>query len=147
MTPEPPSKRLGIVRELMAAWGRHDIDGVMTAMHPDILWHYHVGSRPMVGVAAVEKFLERLSLHQLDLDWKLVRWAENEDCILLEGTDDYVNPAGHGVQAPYMGVFEFDASDRITAWRDYVDRAVMSIGEDGSPLPDYLQALVDRPAG
>ncbi len=140
------SERVDIVKGVMEAWSRHDVDGVIKFMADDVLWHYHVGSRPVSGSEAMARFLTKLSAHQQQLDWKLVRAAENDDAVLLEGTDDYVNPNGQRVQAPYMGVFEFDVENRITAWRDYVDMATMALGENGEALPDFLQVLVDRPA-
>ncbi|MFT7597297.1 MAG: limonene-1,2-epoxide hydrolase [Acidimicrobiales bacterium] len=140
------SERVEIVKGVMEAWSRHDIDGVVAFMADDVLWHYHVGSKPVSGRDGMARFLTKLSAHQQQLDWKLVRAAENADAVLLEGTDDYVNPSGHHVQAPYMGIFEFDADNRVTAWRDYVEMATMAIGEKGEPLPEFLQSLVDRPA-
>lgn len=130
----------------MGAWSRHDIEGVLAPMADDVAWHYHVGSKPVQGREAMGRFLERLASHQQQLDWKIVQAAENDNSVLIEGTDDYVNPQGFHVQAPYMGVFEFDADNRIVAWRDYVDMATMQIGERGEALPDFLQELVDRPS-
>jgi limonene-1,2-epoxide hydrolase len=141
-----PSERVAIILSVMDARRRHDVESVLAPMAQDVLWHYHVGSKPTRGREAMGRFLERLASHQLELNWKLVRVAETDGAVLLEGTDDYVNPDGNRVQAPYMGIFEFADDNRITAWRDYVDRANMMIGENGDVLPDFLQELVDRPA-
>lgn len=138
------SPRVKIITDVMAAWSRHDIEGVLEPMADDVLWHYHVGSRPVQGREAMGRFLAKLADHQQQLNWRLVRAAENDDAVLVEGTDDYVNPQGNRVQAPYMGVFEFAPDDRIIGWRDYVDMATMQIGERGEPLPEWLQVLVDR---
>lgn len=140
------SGRVAIVKGVMEAWGRHDVDGVLSFMSDDVVWHYHVGSKPVLGRDAMGRFLTRLAHHQLNLDWKLVQAAETADAVMLEGTDDYVNPDGNRVQAPYMGIFEFSEDNKVTAWRDYVDMANMQIGERGEPLPDFLQTLVNRPA-
>ena len=139
------SERIDIITGLMAAWGRHDVEGVLEPMAEDVLWHYHVGSKPVRGRESMGRFLSRLAQHQQQLDWKMVQAAENADSVLVEGTDDYVNPGGNHVQAPYMGVFEFTADNQIVGWRDYVDMATMQIGERGESLPDFLQELVDRP--
>lgn len=125
----------------MAAWGRHDIDELLTHIDQDVVWHYQVGSRPVKGRDTMRKMLERLKEHQLDSRWRLVRHSESDETVFIEAIDDYRNPAGHRVQAPYMGVYEFDGM-MITAWRDYVDLGVMNQGETGEPLPEWLEELV-----
>jgi limonene-1,2-epoxide hydrolase len=141
-----PESRIDVVRAVMEAWGRHDIDGVLAHMAPDIEWHYQVGSRPVRGVEPMRKVLEKLQHQQHDSRWRLVRHAESDDAVLLEGVEDYVNPDGHRVQAPYMGVYEFDGLI-VTAWRDYVDLGLMRMGEAGEPLAEWLVPLVEQSPG
>lgn len=126
----------------MGAWGRHDIDELLTHISPDIIWHYQVGSRPVIGLEKMQKMLDRLKDHQLDSRWRLVRHAEADNTVFIEAIDDYRNPDGHRVRAPYMGVYEFDGQ-LITHWRDYVDLGVMMKGEAGEELPDWLLELVE----
>ncbi|MDG2111397.1 MAG: limonene-1,2-epoxide hydrolase family protein [Actinomycetota bacterium] len=133
--------RIDIVKAIMGAWRGHDIDGVLGHMAPDVVWHYHVGSRPVEGVDNMAKVLGKLQHQQLDSHWRLVRHAESGDAVLIEGVDDFVNPDGHRVRAPYMGVYEFDGR-LVTAWRDYVDLGLMMKGGAGEPLDDWLVALV-----
>ena len=135
--------RVTVVEAVMAAWARHDIDEILTHISPDIEWHYQVGSRPIRGRDNMREMLERLESHQLDSKWRLVRHGESENCVFIEAVDDYRNPDGHRVQAPYMGVYEFDGQ-KITAWRDYLDMGIMMKGEAGEALPEWLQGLVDR---
>jgi len=137
------SDRAEIVRAIMEAWGRHDIDSVLSHVADDVEWHYHVGSRPVQGRDNMRKVLDKLQHHQLQSRWRLVRHAEADDAVFIEAIDDYVNPSGNRVQAPYMGVYEFDGAT-VTAWRDFVDLAEMSKAESGEPLSDWVQALVDR---
>jgi limonene-1,2-epoxide hydrolase len=136
------SDKVGVVRAAMSAWAKHDIDGVLAHVHPDIEWHYQVGSRPAIGVEAMRGILDRLKDHQLDSRWKLTGWAENGDTLFIEGVDDYRNPDGHRVQAPYAGVYRFDGA-LITHWRDYVDLGLMMKGEAGEPLPEWLVPLIE----
>jgi len=137
--------RIDIVRSIMEAWGRHDIDTVLAHVADDVEWHYHVGSRPVQGSADMRKVLDKLQHHQLQSRWRVIRHAEADDAVFIEAIDDYVNPDGYRVQAPYMGVYEFDG-ETVTAWRDYVDLAEMSKAETGEPLPEWIEALVNREA-
>lgn len=143
MTTSGAGDRIEIIRAIMEAWGRHDIDTVLSHVADDIEWHYHVGSRPVRGRDNMRKMLEKLQHHQLESRWRLVRSAEAGDAVFIEAIDDYVNPTGNRVQAPYMGVYEFDGRT-VTAWRDYVDLAEMSKAETGEPLADWVQTLVDQ---
>lgn len=134
--------KITIIEAALAAWGRHDIDELLAHVSDDIEWHYQVGSKPVVGRAKMRKLLERLKDHQLDSQWRLVRHAEAADgSVLIEAVDDYRNPAGHRVQVPYMGVYEFDGA-KIVAWRDYVDLGLMTAAEHGEPTPEWLAALI-----
>lgn len=134
--------RIDVVKAVMGAWARHDVDGLLAHISPDIVWHYQVGSRPVVGRDKMRKMLDRLKTHQLDSKWRLVRHAESDGVVFIEAIDDYTNPDGHRVQAPYMGVYEFDGP-LITHWRDYVDLGVMMKGEAGEELPEWLVELVE----
>lgn len=133
--------RIDTVKAVMGAWARHDIDELLGHMTPDVEWHYQVGSRPAIGIAAMRRILEKLQHHQLESNWRVVRHAESEDAVLIEAIDDFRNPDGHRVRAPYMGVYEFDG-DLISAWRDYVDMGVMMSSEKGEPPPEWLEGLV-----
>ncbi|MDA3040158.1 MAG: nuclear transport factor 2 family protein [Actinomycetota bacterium] len=141
------SPRLEIVLQIVAAWRSHDIDTVVGHLADDVEWHYHVGSRPIIGVVGVRKTLDRLAGHQLDVAWQIVRAAEGEDAVMVEGTDYYRTPAGVRVRVPYMGVFQFGdpESNRVTAWRDYVDLALMQSAEAAEPQDPWITSLVERP--
>ena len=133
--------RIDVIKAVMGAWARHDIDELLGHIAEDIEWHYQVGSRPVIGRDNMRKMLMRLKDHQLDSKWRLVRHAESDDSVMIEAVDDYRNPDGHRVQAPYMGVYEFDG-DKIVAWRDYVDLGLLMKGEAGEPLEEWLVPLV-----
>lgn len=136
-------ERIDVVKAVMGAWASHDIDELLTHISPDIVWHYQVGSRPVVGIEKMHKMLDRLKDHQLDSQWRLTRHAESDGVVFIEAVDDYRNPDGHRVQAPYMGVYEFDDEMKITQWRDYVDLGLMMKGEAGEELPEWLIDLVE----
>lgn len=139
-----PETRIDIVRAIFEAFGRHDIDGVLDHIAPDIVWHYHVGTRPVIGRENMARVLTKLGQHQRDSRWRPIRWAESGNSLLLEGVEDYLNPDGRRVQAPYMGVYEFDGK-LVTAWRDYVDLALLLKSDAGEPMDEWVQTLVDGP--
>ena len=136
------SRRIDVVAGVMAAWGRHDIDGVIAHMADDVEWHYQVGSPPVTGKEHMRKVLDKLQHHQQDSTWRLTRWAEQGDHLMVEAVDDFTAPTGNRVQVPYMGAYDFEG-DLIRGWRDYVDLGLMARATEGEDLGDWVQALVD----
>jgi limonene-1,2-epoxide hydrolase len=111
-----PIERL---RALMAVSKARDKPAFLAFFAPEIEYHYHVGTRPLVGVDWVDRFITRYWANHSETEWVLTNWAENENKVLTEGREDYVNADGVKVSHPYMGIIEFADDGRITAWRDY----------------------------
>jgi len=139
---EGGNQQVETVAAVMGAWGRKDLDALLSHISPDIIWHYQVGSRPVIGIEAMTKMLNRLKDHQLHSKWRLTNWASNGDLLFIEAVEDYQNPSGNRVQAPYTGVYRFDG-DLISEWRDYVDLGLIMNGESGEAVPDWLGPLID----
>ena len=140
--PADGANRVGVIEAAMAAWARHDVDGVLAHVTDDIEWHYQVGSRPAVGRDAMRRVLERLKDHQVDSKWRIVRSSQTGDLVFIEAVDDYRNPDGHRVQVPYAGVYRLDG-DRIAEWRDYVDLGLLMKGERGETPDEWLLPLIE----
>ena len=49
------------------------------------------------------------------------------------------------IAAPYAGVIEF-CGDKISGWRDYVDRGTIDRQKAGEGWPEHVRELVGRPA-
>jgi len=135
--------KIEIVTAVLKAFGSHDIDGAMNHIAPDIEWHYHVGTRPVVGSDTMRKVLTKLGEHQRDSRWRPIRWAETGNTLLIEGVEDYLNPQDHRAQVPYMGAYEFNVDNQITAWRDYFDFELLMKSDRGEPIEAWVQTLID----
>jgi limonene-1,2-epoxide hydrolase len=132
--------------EVIRAWHRHDIDAVLAHLSDDVVWHYHVGSRPARGKAAARKMLTLLAQRQLDIGWKIFHHAVAGNRLFVEGADVYRTPSGVAITMPYMGILEF-RDGLICAWRDYVDASIVAKLEAGEAPADYLVELGARSAG
>lgn len=126
---------------LIDAWKRKDLARVLDFVTDDLVYHFHVGSRPIVGKATFEKFLKRLGAEQRDVGWRIVRHAQSGDVLFVEGFDDYTDAEGRRIRHPYAGVFEF-RDGRIRRWRDHFDLALLQRLQAGEPLPEWLEELV-----
>jgi len=111
-----PIERL---RALMEVSKARDKPAFLAFFAPEIEYHYHVGTRPLVGIEWVDKFITRYWANHSDTEWVLTNWAQNDTQVLTEGLEDYVNADGVKVSHPYMGVIEFNDAGKIVAWRDY----------------------------
>lgn len=141
----PASEPLQVLREVMLAWRRKDLDAMLQYIDDDIAWHSHVGSPPLQGKAAMRDFATRLTTQMKEIHWRLFEAARDGDRLHVEGVDDFVSNEGRRVVVPYAGVMRF-RDGRIVEWRDYFDRALFDRLKAGEPLPAYLEALANRPA-
>jgi limonene-1,2-epoxide hydrolase len=140
---EPRQDYLAIVSAMITSWRNRDLEGMLSHIDDDIVWHSHVGSPPFVGKAAMRDFATKLTAQMNDIRWAIFDCAQHGNRLFVEGVDDYVTAEGRRVVIPYAGVLAFKG-DKISEWRDYFDRALFDRLKAGEPLPDYLQALTKR---
>jgi limonene-1,2-epoxide hydrolase len=129
------------VQQIIDAWKKLDIDGVLDCLTDDIEYHYLVGQRPLKGKDWVRRFLEKFGHGQSDIKWRIVNHASNGNLLMVEGIDDYLDAEGRRIRTPYMGTFEF-RDGKICRWRDYVDTGLIKLAKDREPFPEWLEALV-----
>ncbi len=134
-----------IVRAVITSLRVKDLDGMMSHIDDDIVWHSHVGSPTYVGKAAMRDFAVRLTTQMSDIKWRIFDCAQHDNRLYVEGVDDFVTTDGRRVVIPYAGVLVFKGN-KISEWRDYFDRALFDRLKAGEPLPDYLVALTTREA-
>ena len=139
------SSRLAVVRDVITAWRRQDLEGMLKHIHDEIVWHSHVGSPPLVGKAAMREFAGKLGGSMSDIRWRIFEAVEQGDRMHVEGVDDFVNKDGRRVVIPYAGVLGFRGA-QIVEWRDYFDRALFDRLNGGEALPAYLEPIVNREA-
>ena len=140
------SAKLDVMKALIAAWSKGDVDGALAHMHEEIVWHYAASvAPPLKGKIKARKFLENFKSQISEVRWRIFDYAENGDRLFVEGVDEYLSKDGGLVAAPYAGVIEF-RGDLIIGWRDYVDMGVMEAQKAGTPRSAWVDALIDRVA-
>ena len=113
--------KMHIVNQIRKASLEKDHESFLSHLSDDIEYHYHMGSRPLLGKEWVQKFLNKYDSITADVVWRIDRTAEVDNCLLLEGYEEYTDlRTGQRIAHPYMGVFEFDG-DKVTKWRDYFE--------------------------
>ncbi|WP_417450323.1 nuclear transport factor 2 family protein [Kordiimonas sp.] len=127
------------------AWKVDDVEAVLDHLHPDVVYHYHVGTPPLEGRNNVERFLLKFGKGQSDIRWRIIRAFEVGDTLMIEGIDEYTDPEGITVRMPYMGVMEFE-DGKVRRWRDYFDYDVLKAAKAArsSAVWDNLVADLER---
>ena len=138
-------KRFKQFSAVIEAWKRKDTAFVFDAMTDDIVWHYAAAVAPAAhGKAEARAFLAKFGVNVGAVRWRIFTHAETADRLFVEGVDEYDTPGGKTIVAPYAGVIEF-RGDRISGWRDYVDRSVIEAQKAGGPIPAQVTELISRP--
>lgn len=115
-----PSK-MAIIEQVMQAAASKDHAAFLAWLDDEIVYHYHVGSRPLQGKEWVQKFLVNYGGITRDVKWRIDRFAETENELWVEGYEEYVDTRTNEIVAhPYMGIFEF-RNGKIFGWRDYFE--------------------------
>ena len=134
--------QLDTVKTLIEDWKRKDIVAVLEHVNEDIVFFYAIGEAPIRGKTALRALLERLKGHQSNLSWRIKTSAETGNMVMIEGVDEYTNPAGLIVRTPHMTAFEFN-NGKISGWRDYFDFGVLKQQEGGGELPEHVEGLIN----
>jgi limonene-1,2-epoxide hydrolase len=137
---------IDIALGLIADWRERKIDAVLARVHPDIVWHYHVGAHPPIrGKAAMRTFLEAMLTRISDNRWRVFKHATNGDSVFMEGVDDFADAQGKRIPVLYMGIMTMK-NGLITEWRDYFDGGTVDSLKRGEPLGEGIDVLLARPA-
>ena len=106
-----------IVRAEIAAWGRNDVDGVMSHFADDAT--FFIGPRypQLSGRDAIEKMMKAFFGRGQCVDLEIRYLAVDGNVVLMERHDHWIV---NGTQQswPVMGAYEV-RGDKITAWREY----------------------------
>ena len=137
------AEHIDTIEHLIACWKRNDAEGVLDLLTEDVVYHYHVGSRPLRGKEWVRRFLTKFGAGQKDIRWRIVHHAAQGNVLLVEGVDDYVDANGRRIQTPHMGAFEF-RDGKIAQWRDYLDAKLIAQAETGEPAAEWIEELTRR---
>jgi len=116
------------VRRLQQAMAVQDKSAFLEFFAPNVEYHYHVGTRPLLGIDWVEKFVTKYWADHTDATWVINHWAENDGRLFTEGEERYVNADGQQVIHPYMGIIEF-TDGLITGLREYFQMADLNAGK------------------
>ena len=115
------SEMMDTIHAVMEANADGDNEAFLEFLTDDIEYHYHVGSRPLLGKEWVRKFIHKYREITADVLWRIDRYAEKDNCLFVEGYEEYTDQrTNERIAHPYMGIFEF-RDGKIAKWRDYFE--------------------------
>lgn len=107
-----------VVRSFLEALERLDIDGALTYVSPEIVYH-NKGMPPARGLAAFERQMRTLGRYASGFEARMHNLAASGPVVLTERTD--VISIGR-FRADFWVCGTFEVRDgRIVLWRDYFD--------------------------
>lgn len=115
------SANLSVVRSFIEAWGRNDLQEILSFFADDCVYH-NMPIEPARGIDATRAMIQGFSSMASRVDWRLHQVAESESGVVLTERTDRFEIGGRWVELPVMGSFEL-REGKIVAWRDYFDLA------------------------
>ena len=107
-----------------------DDEAFLDLLTDDVEYHYHVGTRPLIGKEWVQKFLIKYREVTSDAQWVIHNHAENGNILFTEGVEEYFDVRSQmTISHPYAGVIEF-RDGKIVKWKDYFEMNSVRDSED-----------------
>ena len=107
-----------------------DDEAFLDLLTDDVEYHYHVGTRPLIGKEWVQKFLIKYREVTSDAQWVIHNHAENGNVLFTEGVEEYFDVRSQmTISHPYAGVIEF-RDGKIVKWKDYFEMNSVRDSED-----------------
>jgi len=100
-----------------------DFDGLLGCLTDDIEYHWHMGTKPLIGMEKMRKFLNNYTGRFEQRQWEIYATAENGDLLLSEGLEViYDKTEDREIRQPFMQALEF-RDGKVAKMRDYYEAA------------------------
>lgn len=106
-----------IVRAEIAAWGRNDVDEVMSHFAEDATFDIGPDWPKLSGRGAIHDMMKVFFAGGNCVDLEILHLAVTGDVVLMERRDHWIVD-GRQMSWPVMGAYEV-RDEKITAWREY----------------------------
>ena len=102
------------------AWERFDVDGVLSFMSEDAVYH-NVPLAPLNGQDEIRGFLTAFLSAASSCKFDILTLVADSERVVTERLDSFTLPTGAIDELPVLGIFEFDGEGKINHWREYFD--------------------------
>jgi len=109
------------VRKFCAAWDSLDVDGILSLMSDDAVYH-NMPLEPLVGQQQINDFVGGFLKLCQGCQFDILNLVADDQRVVTERVDTFNLLDGSTIEKlPVLGIFEFDADGKISAWREYWD--------------------------
>ena len=136
-------KQEAAVREMLNAWGggmrEPDVQRIVSSFAPEGYWTLYMPDGPTIrGREALMSEIQRqMSYVQLP-ECNIVHISSTDNVVFTERVD-YFTKNGNRVKHSLAAVYELNADNQITAWREYFD--ILDVAKQSNSDPDKLSGL------
>jgi limonene-1,2-epoxide hydrolase len=113
-----------LVTEFCTAWSRKNVEEILSYLTDDCFYH-NIPMEPMVGKAAVRKFVEPFLKDAQSAVFEIKHTTSSGNVVMNERVDRFVMGPQKKIELPVAGVFEV-RNGKIASWRDYFDLAAFT---------------------
>lgn len=139
---------IDVVKNIILAWRKLDVEGVMKYISEDTAWYSHVGGKPpFKGRTAIREFITALGKGITNNEWRIFKMGSSGNDVFCEGVDEFKLADGKKIAVPYMGIMTV-RNDIVVEWRDYFDGAMVDKMKRGEFdfTADPITPLIERKA-
>jgi limonene-1,2-epoxide hydrolase len=115
-----------VVSDLFAAWGRLNLDEIMSHFDDNGVWDNVPMNNPAKGKPAVRELTQGFLKDTASFEVKIIKTAVQGNLLINERVDTVRMKNGKSAAIPVAGVFELNDAGKITSWRDYFDLATFT---------------------
>jgi len=109
------------VRSFCTAWDAMDIDGVVSLMREDAVYH-NLPVEPIMGLQQITGFIEGFFQATESARFEILTLVADDERVVTERLDTFGFKDGSIMkELPVLGIFEFDDDGKISSWREYWD--------------------------
>ncbi len=116
-----------LITAFINAWSEKDIEKLLGFFTDDAIYTNIPIDPPNHGKAEIRAFLEGFIQRAEAIEFVVHYQAETAEGVVLNERTDRFLIDGQWLELPVMGIFEVTGG-KISAWRDYFDRAQMGMG-------------------
>jgi len=109
------------VSDLLAAWTKLDLDGIMSHFTEDGVWDNVPMNAPAKGKAAIREMTHGFLKDTTRFEAKILKTVHAGNTVMNERVDTLVMKSGKTAVVPVVGVFELNDAGKIVVWNDYFD--------------------------
>ena len=137
------AKQEAVVTEMLKAWGggvhAPDVDKIVAAFAPDAYWTLYMPGGPTIrGREALRtEILRQMSYVDLP-ECNVVHIASTDNVVITERVDLFTKN-GARVKHFLAAVYDINADNQITAWREYFD--ILDVANQSNSDPNKLSGL------